>query len=235
MSTASHLQAPGWDLAKRESAVTLLFLPNPPLPRPPAAATVLPCTGLASATHGLHRPRRGPRFHLLTRQLDKHPEAGLGPTREAGPCNQRDPFQPRDPIKSCVSRKLDSWRCPPPRPACVPSRPGGGNETGEDARRPMQGTASLFRTHPALPSASIFHSTTQEKVVCHSWGSGPSTPTVSGQTGQALSSGRPGPVPCKGGAKGATGTELPTGSSRRKQWTLSSRVPALPQVQSQPH
>lgn len=105
VSTASHLQAPGRDLAKRESPVTLLFLPNPPLPRPPAAATALPCTGLASATHSLHRPHRGPLFHLLTRHLDKRPEAGLGPTREAGPSKQRDPFQPQDPYQVLCVRE----------------------------------------------------------------------------------------------------------------------------------
>lgn len=45
VSTASHLQAPGRKLTKREISVTLLFLLNPPLSRPAAGASVLPSTG----------------------------------------------------------------------------------------------------------------------------------------------------------------------------------------------
>ena len=171
--------------AKREATVTLLFLLNPPLPRRPAAATVLPCTGLASTTHGLHGPRYGPWVHLLTRRLNKR--------LEAGPSNQRDPFQPGDPHQVLCVQEAGLMAVSPTMTSLRAVRPGGGNEPREDARRPTRGTASLSQTHPALLSASIFHSTTQ-KVICRPWGSvdlaqGPAHPASGGRTRQALSSG----------------------------------------------
>lgn len=116
VSTASHLQTPGQKMTKREISVTLLCLPNPPLLRPPAAASVLPSTGrppLPTGSTGL----------AMAPVLPPDQTSRQAPGGRPGPCIGGRSFQAegslpatRPLLKSCVSGKLDSrpWPTPPP-------------------------------------------------------------------------------------------------------------------------
>lgn len=237
VSTASHLQTPGQKLTKREISVTLLCLPNPPLLRPPAAASVLPSTGrppLPTGSTGL----------AMAPVLPPDQTSRQAPGGRPGPCIGGRSFQAegslpatRPLLKSCVSGKLDSrpWPTPPPNLACVPSGPGGGDKPGEDAPGPHEAQAACSKlTQPFLSPLLLTHH--PGEVTAPTWpislelgprgpglgpSLGPSTPIVRRADGTSpVLRGRPGPAPHEEGTRGAAGTELPAGSSgRRKPWT----------------
>lgn len=156
----------------------------------PAAATVLPCMGLASTTHGLH----GPLLWPLVPPPDQTPkQAPRG--RSFQP---EGPLPARRPPSSPVSRKLDSWsESPTTGPACVPSGPGGGNEPREHAQAHKR-HSSLSRTHPALLSASIFTRPPRRLSAIPGalldLAQGPAHPAQRADTSPVLR-GSPGPVP----------------------------------------